>query len=369
MSEILEDEDSTEELLEKTGKKSRGETKVQSLDQIDEDQEFLPTGIGEIDSSVGGIPLGAIMHIAGPSGVGKTTLVSQMVVFALSKLAENFKAYFSDFEGRVQLRMIRYFCKLYNVNPSRILYARPTNGEDGGTTISNYVDDPDVIITVIDSLKAIIPKATIEQNIDQNERQRAQAGLIDRILRSIVNRVAENKKSIICIDHLKEKGKVMNKYPIYETTSGETIRFFASTRWFIYPRKKITKTENGITKDLGRILLIKIPKSTVSSMASIEGLSFYFRRGISPYKWYLIKAREFGLLHVDKNGTQKSYRVGKGEKSRTVAKNKKELIAWITGAGSKIWSKLTTLIIDKEKQSFIDKLNADPEIFNSEFDE
>ena len=369
MSEILEDEDDTGEILEKSGKKSRGQCNFKTLDQFDEEQEYFPTGIGEIDSSVGGFPKGAIIQVAGPPGVGKTTIIIQGVIFALSRIEEKYKAAFVDFECRMQRRILRYFCKLYSVNESRVLFGRPENGEQGGESVSCYVDDPLVPIIVVDSLKAIIPKECIEKSIDENESQRNQARLIDRILKSILHRVSENGKTVICIDHLKEKGKVMGKYPIMETASGESIRFFSSARWFILPRKKIKKTEGGITRDLGRVLLITIPKSTVSPSAAIEGMTFYFCRGISSYKWYLAKARDMGLLHIDKVGSSKTYRIGKGEKSKVVANNKKEMIKWICTPGNKLWGKLIDFIIDKEKKEYSTKQKSDPEIFGMEFDE
>ena len=340
-------------------KRNRKPISLDQLSVVDVDVKFLKTGIGEIDYEIGGIPQGCILHVAGENGVGKTTCILQFTINALRYLPEDQKIGYCDTENRSWGRMIKYFCKEAGIAENRFLFFQPDYGEEALDQVVEWVEDPEVAIIIIDSLKGIVPKDVILKNLEEHEQQQGQCKLLDRALRSIIARIRRNNKSLILIDHLKEK-QLNSFLKMKETATGNTVKFMSSSRWFIKASKWIKKTIKGKERKIGRMLNIIVPKSTVGPMMDISDLRFIFRRGISPYRYFLKRAIELGIITHD----GKAYYI----KEKIIAKNNKDFVRWVRSPnGKKAWDKIVSKIDDIDTKNFYDFIHTDPLVFDSEF--
>ena len=343
--------------------KIRDASKVHTLAELDTVIQYYQTTIPEIDFSLGGIPRGCTIQMAGDFGAGKTTLCAHCVVGALSLLPDNCKVGFQDFECRLNLGLVRNLCKQYDINPERFLFQQPASGDEGLQTMLEWIDDENVVILVGDSLKAIVPAASVERDMNKNAQMMANQRLVNEFFERILARVKHLNKSLIFIDHLKKVQKQGLSFPIWETTSGLAAKFYSSARWFLKKKQPITKTKKGEALPIGTNLEIQVKKTTVSPMGSFP-LTLYYGRGVSSYRWYIEKAIEHGYMEL--NG-KKWFVIGKDKTAKEIASTTPQLRRWVTGEGAKVWQKIVKAIRTKESKAFNDQLTADPEIFDGEF--
>lgn len=371
MSQDYEDENSEEEeseILEavdrKRAKEAKEATKVLCLADMNTLQEYLRTGIPEIDSRVGGIPRACILQVAGKEGAGKTTVMLQASMNALRELPEDTFLGIIDFENRMQADRLRYFARMAGIDEKRVKYKPTLHGQDGLGQMLKWLEDPKCIIQLADSLKGVVDKKNIIKDIDKNAAAMANAKLCNEFFEKVLHRVRFLNKSLVFIDHLKEKVQMGSFFNINDSASGSSVKFYASARWFMtyYSVEKDAAKENKIAQTVK----IVVAKSTVSDMAIIDNLHLIFKTGISSYKWYINKALEYSLMKRPSK-TKKTFLLTTKGGDKEVATSIKGLREWITDPKNKMWVKIVERINEKEKVKFDLRMKTDPALLDSEF--
>jgi recombination protein RecA len=139
--------------------------------EVAEGIQVIPTGSVTLDiaTGIGGFPRGRVIEIYGPESSGKTTL-------ALNAIAQAQKAggvaAFIDAEHALD---VNYASKL-GVNIDDLLVSQPDTGEQALEVTETLVRSGAIDIVVVDSVAALVPKAEIEGEMGDSDRD-AVAGI------------------------------------------------------------------------------------------------------------------------------------------------------------------------------------------------
>ena len=255
-------------------------------------------------------------------------------------------------------------CNKWDIDPARVLYKKPHSGQDGLIQQQEWLEDPDVIIQLGDSLKALVNEKSIIKDIEKGIDGRANQKLVNDFLEKVLARVAILNKTIIFIDHLKKRDiGVPGRYK-WDTASGVSIKFYSSARWFLKSMSKITKTTDGDKETLGCIAKLSVDKTTVSPMLEIDNIIIKFREGISSFKWYAQKALAMKIITMKKEGKKKIFTF----KDDIIAETDKAFKLWSIKEGKKIWKAICKAIDKKEHEKFEKRINEIPPTFKEEFE-
>lgn len=130
---------------------------VQSLDDLT-DEEFLSSGVQEIDDLIGGFARGRLTEVWGTPGVGK----SHMIAKALASLSEGQTALYIDAEySAVKSRM-----QELGVDSKKVSVVQDARLERVADLVVDSVGEYDII--VIDSLAALVPMTQLAAETGTN---------------------------------------------------------------------------------------------------------------------------------------------------------------------------------------------------------
>ena len=134
--------------------------------------ETIPTGALALDVAlgVGGIPRGRIIEVYGPESSGKTTLAQHIVAECQKKGGI---AAFVDAEHALDPEYARNL----GVNIDELLISQPDTGEQALDITEELVRSGAVDIIVVDSVAALVPKATSNDKAPVGIVSTATAGL------------------------------------------------------------------------------------------------------------------------------------------------------------------------------------------------
>ena len=216
--------------------------------------EFIPTGLGDLDTLTGGFPRSRISELYGLQGVGKTTL-TLMSIGAATRAG--MKTLFIDCENA--FNPIR--AKDLGVDPSKLAIVNNSLLEEVHDVIMGEIKNFDLI--VVDSVAAMVPRAEIE-----GEAGDANVGLKARLMGQLIRKanaeLADSKCALVFINQLRESMEMFA--PKYSTTGGNALRFFASLRIELITTAKdrMEKTINGQKVRIGHRVTARIIKSRMS---------------------------------------------------------------------------------------------------------
>ena len=134
------------------------------------DIEAIPTGSISLDVAlgVGGVPRGRIIEIYGPESSGKTTVALHMIAEAQKR---NGIAGFIDAEHALDPQ----YAKKIGVDIDNLYISQPDNGEQALEIAETMIRSGALDIVIVDSVAALVPKAEIEGDMDDQ-----QVGLLAR---------------------------------------------------------------------------------------------------------------------------------------------------------------------------------------------
>ena len=149
------------------------------------DIEAIPTGSISLDVAlgVGGVPRGRIIEIYGPESSGKTTVALHMIAEAQKR---NGIAGFIDAEHALDPQ----YAKKIGVDIDNLYISQPDNGEQA-LEIAETMSSGALDIVIVDSVAALVPKAEIEGDMDDQ-----QVGLHARPATFFIQKANEYKSSI-----------------------------------------------------------------------------------------------------------------------------------------------------------------------------
>ena len=221
----------------------------------DEIVETISTGSIIVDkllgrgNSIGGIGKGRLTEIFGLESSGKTTLALH-----IAKEIQNRggNVAFFDFEQALD---IDYAEKAIGINiaEERFSWLTPKNLEEGCNLAEYLVDnysDSKIDLIIMDSVKAMQPRAVIEGLIGDEPPMALQARKIGQFVGKMTKKISKTNTILILLNQMTKNIK-SNPYQSggeFETPGGLSIRFYASSRILLkQTSKETTEQLNPIT--------------------------------------------------------------------------------------------------------------------------
>lgn len=267
----------------------------------------IPTGSLALDlaTGFGGIPRGRITEIFGAEASGKTTLALHMVAEA-QKLGG--VAAYIDAEHALD---VNYARKL-GVNVDELLISQPDTGEQALEIAEVLARSGAVDIIVIDSVAALVPKAELEGEMDE-QQVGLQARLMSKAMRKLTAAIAKTNTAVVFINQTRMKiGGFSFGAPQETTPGGMALKFFATMRMEI---KKVQTIKEG-QDSLGNRVKVKIVKNKLAPPFKEAEFDIYFGEGISREAELIDLGLALGIL--ERSGSWYAYegeRLGQGKEN------------------------------------------------------
>lgn len=278
----------------------------------------IPTGSLSLDiaTGIGGIPRGRITEIYGAEASGKTTLALHMVAEAQK---QGGVAAFIDAEHALDLN----YAQKLGVNIEDLLVSQPDTGEQALEIAEVLARSGAVDIIVIDSVAALVPKAEIEGEME-DQQVGLQARLMSKAMRKLTSAISKSNTAVVFINQTRMKiGTFSYGGPPETTPGGMALKFFASLRLEI---KKIASIKEG-QEPLGHRVKVKVVKNKLAPPFKEVEFDIYFGEGISKEAELVDLGVEKEV--IEKSGSWFSYqgeRLGQGKENvRKLLKENKQL--------------------------------------------
>src|SRR6056297_715286 len=117
----------------------------------------ISTGSVSLDYKlgIGGYPCGRIIEIYGPEMSGKSTLTLHAIAEAQK---QGGKAAYIDAEHAFD----KEYAEKIGVDVDDLIISQPSNGEQALQIVDHLIQSGDILIVIIDSVAALVPKAELE---------------------------------------------------------------------------------------------------------------------------------------------------------------------------------------------------------------
>ena len=165
-------------------------------DQIVEKFEVIPTPIPLLNEILaGGVPTKLITEIAGPPGVGKSTLGLQILAQA-QRLGR--PTYYADAERAVEFVK---FATAIGVDCSQLEYDKQDFAEDLLENVRKWVDENKRGVIVVDAIGALLARAEAEKSME-GAVIGVQSKMIAKFCRVLAPYLDKNNHALIVINHV-----------------------------------------------------------------------------------------------------------------------------------------------------------------------
>lgn len=232
--------------------------------------QFVDTGYPPLNKIIsgkydGGIPLGRLVEIYGPSSSGKTALATMIMVKAQQMGGI---AGFCDHERSFNIDLAKNF-GLDDTFP-RLIYKQPKTWEESNMIMAKAaitlrknkaVPDDAPIVFVLDSIAAAVPQSVFSKDLDEltmNDTT-ALARVTSSTLKTMAAHAAEWNFTIIYLNQIRQKPGIVYGESTY-TSGGGAMEFFASVRLSL-SRKKIVDSSKEF---VGQTINIKSTKNKLT---------------------------------------------------------------------------------------------------------
>ena len=282
------------------------------------DIKSIPTGSVSLDVAlgVGGVPRGRIIEIYGPESSGKTTVALHMIAEAQKR---DGIAGFIDAEHALDPQ----YAKKIGVDIDNLYISQPDNGEQALEIAETMIRSGALDIVIIDSVAALVPKAEIEGDMD-DQQVGLHARLMSKAMRKLTGVIDRSNCAVVFINQLREKVGVMFGNPEV-TTGGRALKFYSSVRMDV---RRVEAIKQG-GEIIGNHTKVKVVKNKVAPPFKEAEFDIMFGQGIS---------REGDLIDlavkidaVQKSGAWYAYKgekIGQGrENAKTFLREHPEIMA------------------------------------------
>ena len=243
---------------------------------------------------IGGLPEGRVVEIYGPESSGKTTLALHAIAEAQKK---GYRCAFIDAEHAIDV----YYAKNLGVDIDNLFLSQPDYGEQALDIIETLSKSGAFDMIVVDSVAALVPKAEIEGDIE-DQQVGIHARLMSKSLRRLVSVLHDMKVMVIFINQLRSKIGMIGFGGSNETTTGgHALKFYASVRLDI---RRIATLKQG-EKPIGNRVKVKVVKNKVAPPFKLAEFDIIFGKGVSRSGEVI----DYGVKYevITKAGTSYSY--------------------------------------------------------------
>ena len=265
----------------------------------------IPTGALLLDLAlgVGGIPRGRVTELYGPESAGKTTLALHVIAEAQK---QGGVAAFVDAEHALD----PLYASRIGVKIDDLLISQPDTGEQALEIVVVLVRSGAVVVIVIDSVAALVPKAEIEGEMGDSHMG-LQARLMSQALRKLTAAISKSNCSVIFLNQLREKVGIMFGNPETQP-GGRALKFYSSVRLDI---RKVEVIKSGLDS-VGARVKVKVVKNKLAPPFRQVEFDIMYGEGISKVGELIDLGVKAGV--VEKSGAWfscDSTRIGQGREN------------------------------------------------------
>lgn len=254
-------------------------------------------------TGIGGFPRGRITHIYGSESSGKTTLALHTVAQA------------QKFEGSAAFIDAEYafdpvYARNLGVDVDKLIFAQPSNGEQGLGIAQELIESGICSCVVIDSVAALVPSAEVQGEMG-DAHVGLQARLMSQALRKLSSSVSKNNCLVLFINQIREKVGVVFGNP--ETTpGGRALKFYSSIEVDVRRSSKIKVGKEVI----GNLARIKMAKNKLAPPFRVAEVEIIHGRGISRENDLLTMGLEYQIIEYNRPWYQyKDENIGRGKQN------------------------------------------------------
>ena len=248
--------------------------------------DVVPTGAISLDVAIGagGFPKGKIIELFGGEGGGKTS-VALTVAANYQKAGANIG--FIDAEHGLN----RQLCENIGVDPSRFVVYQPDSGEDAIDMVEKMIRSGAFDMIIVDSVAAMVPKAEIEADMDQ-QFMGLHARLMSRFMRRVAGPANENNVMLVLVNQVRKNLAAYGTPD--ETTGGKAIKFYASLRIEVRTSgsKKITQGNEVV----GHTVTATIKKNRLGAPHTTAEFDLIYGQGVDGTGSLLDVAERVGVV-------------------------------------------------------------------------
>lgn len=280
----------------------------------------LSTGMMGFDYPLyGGIPYGRIMVFAGQEHSGKSTAAC-MALAAYQRENPSKMCVYVDVEHSLDLN----FQALMNgLDLSKLYYFNPElmSGEQILEAILEFQQSEDIGMIVLDSIPALVPAATMENEFTKDMGQRGSiAKPLHKFCTEISGMISKKQNILIMVNQVRLAGTTFTGAPIYKEPGGDAPKYYASVKVRFGTRKftlgddmDACKATNGEGSD-GFRLSFKITKNKTSACNRGGGFAtFRYATGADQMNDLLEVALTFDFIKRINNRTYALVNLDTGE--------------------------------------------------------
>jgi len=239
----------------------------------------------------GGLPGGILVEIFGPTGSGKTVLLSEI---AGAVQRQKGQIMFHDPEARLN----KQFARLFDLNTNEMEYTIPDTIPEVFKSVRNWkVENKKVINGIFADSLAALSTETEMQKEEGDRMGMRRAKEFSEELRKTCRIIKENNYLMVCSNQVRinvDAGPYQQKYI---SPGGESIGFYSSLRLRVSKPEKIKQKIKMAGKDVIRVVGVKseieIYKSSVWEPFRIVPVTIIFQYGIDDIRDCLQFIKDF----------------------------------------------------------------------------
>ena len=258
----------------------------------------------DIATGIGGIPKGRITEVSGQESSGKTTLMLQVIA---SAQANGDIAAYIDAEHALD----GGYARNLGVDMSKLIVAQPDTAEQILSMTKDFLESGLFGIIVIDSVAAMVPKAVLEGEME-DQHMGVMARLMSKAIPKLLKPAAASNTAVVFVNQMRSTMGSTPYAPQSTTTGGNALKFYCSLR---LQTARTGKVKDGDLIE-GNTVKVTVNKNKLAPPFTEAESEIIFGEGFNVNREIL----NFGiaLKMIEKSGSWYSYngdRLGQGAKA------------------------------------------------------
>jgi recombination protein RecA len=259
--------------------------------------ERVSSGIFGLDVALGGgFGKGTLVELYGAPGGGKSSLSLKLIA---SAQAQGGKCVFIDAEHAMNID----FAQSCGVDTDDLVFTQPATGEQAFTTIETFARVPEVSVIVVDSVPALVPKASAAGDYGD-----AHVGLRARMISQGIEKIQsvynETKTDaiLVFINQIRDKIGAMAFGPTTTTPGGHALRHAYHTRCEVTRIGSVKQGSGSDAQVIGQEVRVHITKNKLYRPYVKTEFDIIYDSGLTDESSVLKLAKKQGVITADKQG-------------------------------------------------------------------